>query len=196
MAAVFAVPILARRAIARAIVSVSVRRGLSARWATLDVRFPARATLSRLRLTDAERGSLVFRAESLAVVIDPLSVLLLHPRASRVELTHVFARRARGRATDPDTLAPAEETQHRDHSEKVRRMAEAVVRALLVPARRMPRVELRDVEIAAGGEEDEPGATVRIDWLQLAPAPDGVALAGAGRLATERDVPFSFSARY
>ena len=195
-AALFAIPIGARRMIAHAIVSASVHRGLSARWAALDVRFPARVVFSRLRLTDAERGSLVFRAESLAVAIDPLSVLLLHPRASHVELAHAFARRAHGRAADPDTLAPPEETQHRDHSEKVRRTAEAVVRALLIPARRMPRVELRDVEVAAGGDEDEAGATVRIEWLALAPSPKGVTLSGAGRIATERDVPFSFAVGY
>jgi hypothetical protein len=194
--AAFAMPIVARRTIARAITTVAVHRGLSARWAALEVRFPSRVFLSRLRLTDAERGSLVFRAESLAVVIDPLSILLLHPRASRIEMTHAFARRAHGRAADPDTLAPPEDSPHREHSEKVRRTGEALIRALLVPARRLPRVELRDLELAAGGDGEEPGASVRIEWLDLTPSREGVALSGAGRVVTERDVPFAFDARY
>ena len=67
--AAFAMPVVARRTIARAITTVAVHRGLSARWATLDVRFPSRVFLSRLRVTDAERGSLVFRAESLSIAI-------------------------------------------------------------------------------------------------------------------------------
>jgi hypothetical protein len=196
IAAVFALPLAARRTIARAITGAAVHRGLSARWAALDVHYPSRVVLSRLRLTDAERGSLVFRAETLSVVIDPLSILLLHPRASRIEMAHAFARRARGRAADPDTLAPPEDAPHREHSAKVRRTAEALIHALLVPARRLPRVELRDVELAAGGEGDEPGAAVRIEWLDLTPSREGVALSGAGRVVTEREVPFSFDARY
>ena len=196
IAALFAIPIGARRTIARAITGAAVHRGLSARWAALEVRFPSRVVLSRLRLTDAEHGSLVFRAESLSVAIDPLSILLLHPRPSRIELLHAFARRARRRAADPDTLAPAEDSPHHEHSPKVRRTAEALIRALLAPARRLPRVELRDVELAAGGDGEEPGASVQIEWLDLTPSRDGVALSGAGRVATERAVPFSFDARY
>jgi transglycosylase-like protein len=195
-AAVLAIPAGARRTLARGITTASVHRGLTARWAALDVRFPAHVVISQLRLTDAERGSMVFRAESLAVSIDPLSVLMLHPRASRIELAHAFARRARGRAADPDTLAPAEEAQHRDHSEKVRRTMEAVIKALLVPARRLPQVELRDVEVASEAAGEDAGAAVRLEWLDLAPGRDGVTLAGAGRLVAERDVPFSFRGHY
>jgi len=194
--AAFVIPIGARRALAHALTAASVHRGLAARWAALDVRFPARVVFSRLRLTDVERGSLVFRAESLAVAIDPLSVLMLHPRASRIDLAHAFARRARGRAADPDTLAPAEDAPHRDHSEKVRSTAEALIRALLVPARRMPRVDLRDVEVVPEAAGEEQGAALRLEWLELAPERDGVTLAGAGRIVSEREVPFGFRGRY
>src|SRR5262245_42563055 len=91
LALAFALPAAALGALAHAIVSAAGHRGLSARWAGLDARSPGRVYLSRLRLTDAERGSLVFSAESLSVAVDPLSILLLHPRASRVELAHAFA---------------------------------------------------------------------------------------------------------
>ena len=194
--ALLAIPAGARRTLARAIITASVQRGLIARWEALDVRFPGHVLISRLRLTDAERGSMVFRAESLAVTIDPLSVLLLHPRPSRIEMAHAFARRAHGRAADPDTLAPAEDSPHRDHSDKVRRTVEGVIKALLVPARRMPRVELRDVEVASEAAGEEPGATVRIEWLDVSPAHEGVTLAGAGRIVAEREVPFSFRGLY
>ena len=83
--AVVSIPYGARRTIAKAILSASSRRGLLARWAALEVRYPSSVVLARLRLTDAERGGLVFRAETLSVAIDPLSIPLLRPRASRIE---------------------------------------------------------------------------------------------------------------
>jgi hypothetical protein len=189
-------PWIARWTIAHEIERVAARRGLAAQWAALEVRFPSRVFVSQFRLTDATRGSLAFRAESLAVAVDPLSILLLRPRVSRIELSRALARRARAEAADPDTLAPAEEPRGRDRSEKVRRAAEAVVRALLAPARRLPAVELRDVEFAAGGDGEESGAGVRIEWLDLRPSRDGVALAGEGSFLAEQPIPFSFSARY
>src|SRR5262245_15473697 len=129
-AAMLALPGIARWTIAREILGVAVRRGLEARWASLEVRFPARVLISQVRLLDAARGSLVFRAETLGVALDPLSLVLLHPRPRRIELAHAYAQR-RGRTLDPDTLAPADESPRRESSEKVRRTAEAVVRALL-----------------------------------------------------------------
>ncbi len=169
---------------------------MTARWAELKVRFPSRVVLSRLRITDTGRGALVFRAESLSVAVDPLSVLLLHPRASRIELSHAFARRARRGGADPDTLAPGEEPQQSDRSEKVRLTAEAMIKALLVPARRLPRIELRDVQLSAGGDGEESGAGVQIEWLEMSPSRDGVTLSGAGRFAAESEIPFVFSGRY
>jgi hypothetical protein len=195
-AAAIAFPWIARGIIARQITAVAARRGLEARWAALEVRFPSRVVLSRLRLTELERGRLAFRAESLAVAVDPLSILLLHPRVSRIELSHAFAQRARGRGADPDTLAPAEDTPRRDRSEKVRRAAEAALRTLLAPARRLPRIELRDVTLAAGGDGAESGASVRLEWLELERTREGVALSGAGSIVAERDMPFAFSGRY
>jgi len=191
-----AVPWLARWTIARRISHAAAARGLTARWAALEVRFPSRVVLSRLRVVDAARGDLVLRGESLSVAVDPLSVLLFHPRAREIELLHVFARRPRGRGADPDTLVPEEESKHQDRSEKVRRAAEALARMLLVPARRLPRIELRDVQLAAGDGEEEPGASVQLDWLDLRPLPFGVRLAGEGRLGVEREVPFAFAVRY
>ena len=196
IAAALALPRVARWTIARKITSTAARRGLEARWASLDVRFPSRVLITQVRLLDARRGSMVFRAETLGVALDPLSIMLLHPRPSRIELTHAYAQRLRGGGLDPDTLAPAEDSARRESSEKVRRTTEALVRALLVPARRLPKVELRDVVLAAGGEGGEAGASVELTWLDLEPSRDGVALAGAGRIAGERTAYFSFRGRY
>ncbi|HEY2955597.1 MAG TPA: biosynthetic peptidoglycan transglycosylase [Candidatus Eisenbacteria bacterium] len=195
-AAALALPWLAERAIARRLTQAAAARGLVARWATLEVRFPARVAIGRLRVVSEARGDLVMSGESLAVAVDPLSLLLFHPRARAIELRHVFARGPRAGGADPDTLAPEEDPRRVDRSEKVRRAAEGIARTLLVPARRLPRIELRDVRLATGEQEDEPGAGLELDWLDLRPAPGGVVLAGAGRLAGAREVPFDFRARY
>src|SRR6266571_8110847 len=150
---------ITRWAIARRLSQVAATRGLTAHWDVLELRFPLRVTLSGLAFMDPARRDTVFQAASLSVDVDPLSVVLLHPRAHRIELAHARAHAPQARRADPDTLAPEEEMSHRgrrERSEKVQRAAESLVRTLLLPARRLPRIELKDVALSAGGEEGEP----------------------------------------
>ncbi len=177
-------------------------RGLTPSWRSLRVDFPARVRLVDFALT-APGGGAVLRLDTLSVRLDPLSFLVLHPAARRVDLAHARFRLLRGPAVDPDTLPPETPpagVRSAERAARFRRSAENLVRVLLLPARRLPRLALRDVTLEAGsgerGEPAEAGGGVRLEWLDLAPARGGVRLAAAGTLALERDVPFAFDLRY
>jgi hypothetical protein len=73
----------------------------------------------------------------------------------------------------------------------VRQRADALVRALLVPARALPTLEVRDLEIARG---DEPRAT--ISGLDLTHETGAANLAIAGTLHGEAEVPFDVLLRW
>jgi len=70
------------------------------------------------------------------------------------------------------------------------------VRLLFVPARRLPRLELNDVEISTGGGEDASIRGIRVSRLDLKPAADGIRLSSVGSLQFEPAVPFSATFAY
>jgi hypothetical protein len=172
-------------------------RSWSMSWRRLSYAPPLGFRLRGLQVL-ASDGDTLCRLDSLIVALDPLAALALHPRPRSMELAHAwFHLRARA-ATDADTLAPEEESSARrssrpDRSARVRNQASEVVRILLLPARQLPRLELRDVELHAGADETP---SLRLERLSLAPLRSGVRLAANGVLESEQHVPFDLHFTY
>ena len=166
-------------------------------WSRLAWRPPFSFRLTRLSVSDAG-GSTLATAESLDVAIDPWSVLTLHPRPASLALAHARLRwRAPGGA-DADTLIPEEESAHAhakgpDRSARVRAAARSLVRGLLLPARKLPRLEVRDLDVFG---RQERVVRLHLDALELAGARGGAQLSGAGLLTAAQRIPFAFDLSY
>jgi hypothetical protein len=188
--------------------SAAAERGLVASWSSLRVGFPARAEFRGLVLTRRDRGDTTFRAESLAVSLDPWALLVLHPRVAGATVAHArFIRRHRP-AVDPDTLAPEPDPRARagdpQRAERFRDAARGLIRVLAAPARSLPRLALHDVSLIAaaadgaapGDEEDGSESGLHLDHLLLTPAAGGITLAAAGNLFTAQPMPFTATLEY
>ncbi|MBI1799392.1 MAG: transglycosylase domain-containing protein [Candidatus Eisenbacteria bacterium] len=200
-------PALIVRLAAARLTAAARSRSLAVSWRVMRFEPPVTIRLAGLTAVSA-RGDTVCRIDSLRVAIAPLSVLALHPRVLSLTLAHARVRIPPGAAADADTLAPEETVPAparipaargasaplpEDHTAKVRRSAQQMVRTLLLPARRLPRLELSDVTLAAG---DPAAPLLRVSWMSLAPAGDGVRFAGSGALLSEHEVRFDFALRY
>jgi hypothetical protein len=106
---------------------------------------------------------------------------------------------------EPDTLEPDDRPAGRTTEEdraraaRFRHSTESWVRLLLAPARRLPRLELKDVGISTGSGEDGEDASIqglRIAQLRLEPVGNGIRLSTIGSLQLDRRVPFSASFTY
>jgi hypothetical protein len=130
--------------------------------------------------------------------VDPGSLLLLHPRASDVALAHARLRLVARRASLPDTLVPELEPPAlvTPRAAKLRRAAESFVGLLLAPARRLPTLEVRDLEVTAPAAEDTPLRGGRLATLTLDHAPGGIRLRAAGSLGTAPGIPFEVGLSY
>ena len=183
-------------AVAARLRSTASARGLEASWSDLRLGFPLRFTCERLTLTRA-RTDTVMRVDSLRVAMDPWSLVRFHPAPGAVEILHARFLRGGAGGADPDTLDPESAAAPRgagaERAARLRHGARSLIGALLAPARRLPRVALRDVTLAS---RDDDGPRVSLAWLDLAPGAAGVKLAGAGTLTLEREVPFAFDMRY
>ncbi len=185
-----------RGAIAARVRHAAAARGMSASWRTLDLAWPLHIRFTGLALAGAAGGDTLFRAESLAVVLDPWRLLVLRPTPSEVLLAH--ARIVRPAPVATDTLPPADEAaRHRkgpDRSARVRHRAESVIQALLLPARRLPHLAVRDLvvtqERAPGESAAEPAASLQLAALELRRTAGAAMLEAAGVLVQERAVPF------
>ncbi len=172
-------------------------RGLVLRWDRLRLRFPLRAELRGVTITRAARGDTLLAADSLGAALDPASLLLLHPRLSEAAIARARVTLAPRAAGAPDTLAPEEEepAPSSPRAQKLRRTAESLVRLLLAPARRLPRLEVRDLEVRTAAEETALRGG-RIEWLALEHGPSGMHLRAEGALALERAAPFALELTY
>jgi hypothetical protein len=174
-------------------------RGLEASWRTLRFATPLTLRIGGLAVSRPSGGDTLLAAESIAVSLDPWSLLLLSPRPSRVEIAHAWLRApapAPGAAEPPPDEAPV---PSRATAERLRRTADAIARLMLAPARRLPVLDLRDVEIqAARADESEASgaAALTIRHLELTRYTRGVRLAGTGRIALEQPVQFQFALDY
>jgi hypothetical protein len=201
-AAILIVALVAAWLSAPFLVSATLRRaaaarGLTLRWERLRLRLPSRAELRGVTISRAERGDTLFTADSLAAALDPWSLVLLRPRLAEAAIARARVTLVPGRAGAPDTLAPEDEegAAASPRGEKLRRTAEALVRLLLAPARRAPRLEIRDLAVQAAAGEAAPRGG-RVDWLALDHAAAGMHLLARGALALGTDAPFDLELTY
>ena len=188
-------PIVAHLAAGR-VRAAAAARGLTVSWRKLTVSGLGRVGISRVVASragaDGAADSL-FQADSVAVALDLGSLWTLRPRAGGLGLWHARIRMP-ARSAEPDTLVPDDRPAKRKEdparAARLRHSAESYVRMLFVPARRLPRLELNDVEISTGDGEDASIRGLRIVRLDLKPAADGIRFSTTGSLQFERGVPF------
>jgi hypothetical protein len=179
-------------------------RGYDLAWSKLVVGFPLDVRFRHLTLVQRASGDTTLAADTLAVTISPLSLLAFHPRPGAVAIAHARFMLPRRAAAEPDTLAPEREESSRRGEKgpaagKVLRAADAAVRTLLLPARRLPRITIADLTVSSrGGREDDetPARNATLHWLELTPDQGGVRLAGSGVIRSDHAVPFDFSLDY
>ncbi len=200
-------PVL-RAIIAARLRSAAAARGLAASWISLEVRPPLRARFRGLVVVHPVDGDTLVRAETLAVALDPWTLLMLRPRLASVDLDHASIRLPSPRRADPDSSMPEDPPTPRDRrrdperAERVRDLARSLVGALAAPTRNLPRLALRDVTISARpAAVAKPGEEVtlagaHIAWLELAPGRQGVRLEVEGRWWAQPPVPFAVALDY
>jgi hypothetical protein len=189
---------LAPAAIAWGLRHAAGERGLTIRWERLRLRLPLRIELRGTVVRECARGDTLVTADSIAIALDPGSFLLFHPRISEVAVVHARLRLLSRPASLPDTLGLEEDlpVAVSPRAAKLRHAAESLAGLLLAPARRLPRLELRDLVMAtpAGGDTTLRGG--RLAWLALEHAPGGMRLSAAGTLDLERALPFDLELSY
>ncbi len=176
------------RAMARA-------RGAEARWSAFAFHPPGRLAIRGLVLRSLARGDTLLAADSLDVTLRTAPLLLGRARPGRVWLERARIRQPEPRGAAEDTLAPVEGGDEAPRggpvAVSVRRRADALVRALLAPARTLPELHLRDVDLARGGR---PGVTIGALDLVHERAAENVA--ATGTLHGNQDVPFELLLRW
>ena len=198
LAVLGAARLLAPVAISWGLQHAAGQRGLSVRWERLRVRFPLRAELRGTIVCERAWGDTLVTADSIAVAVDPWSLFFFHPRATDVAVAHARLRIVARHASLPDTLVLEEDLPAAvsPRTAKLRQAAESLAGLLLAPARRLPRLEVRDLVVAAPAGEDDPLRGGRLAWLALDHAPSGMRLSAAGALDLEHEVPFDVELSY
>ena len=197
-------PIVAHFAAGR-IRAAAASRGLTVSWQKLTVSGLGRVGLSRVVAAGTRAGSApdsLFRADSVAVALDLGSLWSLRPRVGSLGLWHAQIRLPARNAAEFDTLMPDDRPAGRASKEnparaaRLRQSAESWVRLLSAPARRLPRLELNDVDISTGNGEDALIRGLRITRLDLKPVADGIRFSTAGSLQFDLGVPFNAAFTY
>ena len=197
-------PIVAHFAAGR-IRAAAAARGLTVSWRKLTVSGLGRVRLSRVVAARAPAGSApdpLFRADSVAVALDLGSLWSLRPRVGSLGLWHAQIRLPARNAAEFDTLMPDDRPAGRASKEnparaaRLRQSAESWMRLLSAPARRLPRLELNDVDISTGNGEDASIRGLRIARLDLKPVAGGIRFSTAGSLQFDRGVPFNATFTY
>jgi len=196
--AAFLAPSLAAQALRQA----AARRGFAATFGDVRAHWGPSLQVAGLTLVRRANGDTVVFAESLAVRASLGGLLTgrLRPAAMRLAHARILARSAR--AADPDTLVPEPRAgrargrrEPEDRSARLRAAADALVRLLLVPARTLPALDLRDVVLHRASGPDETSA-LRLEFLRLTPERGGAGLRAAGLLELDRPVPFAGELHY
>jgi hypothetical protein len=198
LAVLGAARLLAPAAISWGLRHTAGQRGFTVHWERLRVRFPLRAELRGIVVCERARGDTLVTADSLGVAVEPWSLLFFHPRASDVAIAHARLRLTARPTSLPDTLGPEEDLPAAvsPRAAKLRHAAESLAGLLLAPARRLPRLEVRDLVVAAPAREDAPLRGGRLAWLALDHTPGGMRLRAAGALDLEHEVPFDLELSY
>src|SRR4051812_46626456 len=197
-------PIVARFAAGR-VRAAAAARGLTVSWRNLTVSGLGRVRMSQVVAARPGAGGAtdsLFEADSIAVALDLGSLWSLRPRAGGLGVWHARVRLPAHSAVELDTLEPDDRPAGRLSKEdparaaRLRHSAESWVRLLLAPARRLPRLELNDVEISTAIDEDASTRGLRIARLDLEPVGNGIRLSTFGSLQLERGVPFTAAFTY
>jgi hypothetical protein len=202
LAALALVALLALPSLATWLAAVSLRAAarphrMTLAWSHLEWRPPLTFRLRDLSVADAG-GTTLAAAESLSVTLDGFSLLLLHPRPASLSLAHASVRWRSSAGADADTLIPDEErpaarARTPDRAPRVRATARSVASALLIPARRLPRLEVRDLDIFG---REERALRVHLARLSLAGARGEARLSGSGELTAGQRIPFEGELAY
>ena len=197
-------PIVAHLAAGR-IHAAAAARGLTVSWRRLTLSGLGRVGLSRVVAARARVDSApdtLFRADSASAALDLGSLWTLRPRVGSLGLWHAEIRLPARQAAEFDTLVPDElpaggaSKENPARAARLRHSAESWVQLLSAPARRLPRLELNDVEISTGNGEDALIRGLRIARLDLKPGSEGIRLSTTGSLQFEREVPFNATFTY
>ena len=175
--------------------SAAAARGLEARWDRAEGAWPAAVRFRRLTVRRASTGDTLLAADSLAVALDPGSVLSLHPRVAAVHMAGAWVHLLSSRA-EADTLVPDEEAPRAVDRGAARRSAEALARLLSFQPRSLPRLDLRDITVVTPPDADLFSSGAHIDQLNLVPGKGDVRLESAGSLLGENETPFTASLLY
>jgi len=186
LAAMLARPLAAGRLRAEA-----RERGLELAWSRFDLRWPARAELRDVVVRRAAGGDTLLTAGVAAAAVRPLPLLLLRVQPEQASLDAVRLRLPGTRPAELDTLAPPGENGGPAVAPAVRGRAEALVRALFVPARDLPRMRVGDVLVTRGGD-----SLVTLTALALDREGAATHLALAGAYHGEEHVPFDVLLRW
>ena len=177
---------------------IAAHHGLAVRWRDLGVTRTGQLRIAGLVLTNVSRGDTVLEADSAGAAIDLGALAALHLDVGAVSMAHARVR-VHGAGAAPDSVIPIEGATLQEvnaRSERLRHAVQAVVHTLLLPARRLPRLELRDVRVEAGQGDEALVRGVQLAWLSLAPRGRGMDLAAAGALTVERPIPFDLAVHY
>jgi hypothetical protein len=158
-------------------------RGLDASWSRLAFQWPATVVLRGLALRHGAEGAPVFSADRAEASLAP-RLGSWRPRVARLVLGGArivlpAESEGTGDAGAPDVArgGPA--------APRVRAAAEQLVDALLIPARRLPELQLSDIDIVRGDS-----LFVRLEALSLEHQAGGAQFAAVGLLAGDQHVPF------
>ncbi|HTR96579.1 MAG TPA: biosynthetic peptidoglycan transglycosylase, partial [Candidatus Acidoferrales bacterium] len=183
------------RSLARPLAAARVRaaaraRGLAATWSRLELGWPARARIENLTLRSA-RGDTVLSARDVRAALRVGPLLFGRAQLASIAIERARIELPRESSVAADTLAPAEDAGPGPIAPRVRQRADALVRALLAPARTLPELHLRDVAVSRGGDE-----RVTLSALDLEHERDAERLLAAGTLAGEPVTPFDVLLRW
>ena len=193
LAAIVARPLVRGRIESR-LRAEAASRGMAASWQRLEFGLPARLEIVGLRVTTLADSSEVVAADTLRARLSWPDALRGRAEVRHLALSGARVRRAPRTAADPDTLAPPDDDAPAtaQKSERLRRTATQLVQTLLLPARRLPSMALRDVQLVAGDEESFVRGA-RIARLDVSHRHPRMQLDGHGTLELEHDVPFEAS---
>ena len=161
-------------------------RELDASWSGLAFEWPATVVLRGIVLRHGADGPLVFRADRAEAALAPRWGSL-KPRVARLTLQGArIALPAEAEGTS-DASADDAATHPRSGpaSPRVRAAAEQLADALLLPARKLPELQLTDIDVVRGDS-----LFARLDALTLEHREGGAQFAAVGLLAGDQHVPF------
>lgn len=186
LASVLAGPFAASRvrALARA-------RGLELAWSRFDLRWPARAEFRDVVVRRTGGDDTLLTASAAGATLRPLPLLALRVLPELLSLDGVRLRLPGTRVADIDTLAPPGENGGPAVAPAVRQRAEALVRALFLPARDLPRLRVSGVDVTRGGD-----SLFTLEALALDREGAATHLALAGVYHGEDRVPFDALLRW